>query len=315
MAEETPDQATNSPVATAAVFETVSKILASVVVVIYACGFLITSIHDFQYGFSEMNPFRPRILTAGAWFFLFLAVPFALVRQLTKTDTFRKSDIKGIPRLINLSWAYVLSCNFIVFASRPIFRFDVDTVTPPHFVGWKIILGAVGVIALLVVVLKYAKKWPHWVNAVFTAAVLLNIAWGALNDFLNLGQFHSSATILWLLAVGALFAYELTIRAWKPTLGDWPQTLIALLALILIFSTRYYPHILSSWGGGMPIGITITYTKDAVKTPSQDIDYLLIDETDAGFYVVEPDKEAATFVPRASVGMVRFAPLLPNKSR
>jgi len=262
-----------------------------------------------------MNPFRPRILTAGAWFFLFLAVPFALVRQLTKTDAYKQSEVKGIARLVNLSWAYILSCSLIILASGRIFRFDSEPVPPvPHFVVWKVTLWVVGIIVLLVVIAKYAKKWPKWVGTVFTALLVLNIAWGAVNDFFNLGRFHSSATMLWLLAVGGLFAYELTIRSWKPTLGDWPQTLIALLALVLIFATRYYPHILSSWGGGMPIPITVTYTKDAVKTPSQDMGYLLIDETDAGFYVVGMDDKTATFIPRASIGMVRFAPLTQRKS-
>lgn len=294
--------------------ETASKMLASIVVVIYACGFLITSIHDFQYGFSEMNPFRPRILTAGAWFFLFLAVPFSLVQQLTKTDTYTQSDVKGIARIVNLSWAYILSSNFIVFACGPIFRFDSETVPPvAPFAAWKIALGSVGIVALLIVLVKYARKWPKWVGTAFTAALMMNILWSALNDF-NLGRFHSNATILWLLAVGALFAFELTMRSWKVTLGNWPQTLVALLALVLIFATRYYPHILSSWGGGMPIPITVTYTKDAVKNPLQDIGYLLIDETDSGFYVVETDAKIATFIPRSSIGMVRFATLPANKS-
>ena len=120
--------------------------------------------------------------------------------------------------------------------------------------------------------------------------------------------------MLWLMVAGAVFAFELTMRSWKLTLGDWTQTLIEVLAFVLLFATRYYPHIQASWGGGVPIPITITYTKDAVKTPSQDLDYLLIDETDAGFYVVGGADKSATFIPRGSVGMIRFSPQPKGKS-
>src|SRR5579871_2249894 len=62
--------------------DVVSKAVALCIAVIYVSGFLITSLNDFRYGFSVMNPLRPRILAAGGWFFLFLAVPVELIRLL-----------------------------------------------------------------------------------------------------------------------------------------------------------------------------------------------------------------------------------------
>ena len=62
--------------------DSLSKVLAVALVFLYVSEFLITSLHNFQYGFSEMNPLRPRILAAGGWFAIFIAVPFALVWEL-----------------------------------------------------------------------------------------------------------------------------------------------------------------------------------------------------------------------------------------
>lgn len=57
----------------------ISKSVAAFALVLYGCGFLITSIHNSSYGFMETNPFRPKIVSAGAWFILFAAIPIALV--------------------------------------------------------------------------------------------------------------------------------------------------------------------------------------------------------------------------------------------
>jgi hypothetical protein len=60
--------------------DTASKFIAILVIFLYICGFLITSVHYFSYGFSEINPFRPRIFAAGAWFLFFVGMPIGLAK-------------------------------------------------------------------------------------------------------------------------------------------------------------------------------------------------------------------------------------------
>jgi hypothetical protein len=55
--------------------ETLSKAIAGIVIALYASGFLIVSLYHSRFGFIGTNPFRPRILAAGAWFFFFTAIP------------------------------------------------------------------------------------------------------------------------------------------------------------------------------------------------------------------------------------------------
>ena len=61
------------------VIEFLSKGIGAVAIALYVCGFLIVSLHYSKYGFVETNPFRPRIVAAGAWFFLFTAIPEELL--------------------------------------------------------------------------------------------------------------------------------------------------------------------------------------------------------------------------------------------
>ena len=48
------------------IVDTLSKGIAAIAIGLYASGFLIVSISHSRYGFVETNPFRPKILAAGA---------------------------------------------------------------------------------------------------------------------------------------------------------------------------------------------------------------------------------------------------------
>lgn len=140
------------------------------------------------------------------------------------------------------------------------------------------------------------------IDVVFIAFVAQG-AWNAVSK----GWFQDSAIALWMLGIGIICLYEMADRSWKFKLGDWPRSLIFLLIALLVFATIYYPHIKSSWGGGAPIRVSLTFTKDSVVLANQRIDCLLIDETDSGFYVVGNGDQHATFIPRGSVGLIHFA--------
>jgi len=287
--------------------ESLSKAVALCIAVLYVCGFLITSLHDFHFGFSEMNPLRPRILTAGAWFLLFLALPFALVRELLRHKLWA-SESKWWFKGASLLLAYWFSCNFIFFAAGNIFIFDEQGLpTPPIPATWKIVLGGVLILITISAVVVFYSKIPKSLVALGIAVYFGIVLWQAIDKLFVQDRFERSAPSLWMVAIGFICLYEMKLRSWKLKLGDWPQSLITFLAALLVFATSYYPHIKASWGGGMPIPINLTLTKDAVALANQQIDCILIDETDAGFYVIGKGDKHATFIPRASAGMIHFA--------
>src|ERR1035437_6284086 len=53
-------------------FDIVSKVVAAALILVYVFGFLITSVHSSAYGFTTLNPLRPKTVAAGTWFFLFM---------------------------------------------------------------------------------------------------------------------------------------------------------------------------------------------------------------------------------------------------
>jgi hypothetical protein len=141
-------QTDNQPKTVRATIESLSKAIALCLTLLYVCGFLITSLHDFRYGFSEMNPLRPRILTAGAWFLVSVALPFAFVRELLRHKLWN-SDNTWWFKFISLAFAYWVSCTFLFGVSGGVFVFDGgNSGAMPHTPIWQMVVG----IAVLVIV-------------------------------------------------------------------------------------------------------------------------------------------------------------------
>ena len=50
--------------------ESLTKWTATVLVAVYAGGFLTTSVYYGTFGFHDLNPLKPSVIAAGVWFFL-----------------------------------------------------------------------------------------------------------------------------------------------------------------------------------------------------------------------------------------------------
>jgi len=256
----------------------VSKSVAAFAIVLYGCGFLITSIHQFSYGFVETNPFRPRIASAGAWFLLFTAVPLAIARGMQRYRHLWAGQEKWWHNIGAILFEYYVACFFFGPAFFWMFDFYVDPMAVlPTPTTWKMVEAVLALLAVLVLItLCVWKRVPWYVSGI--------------------------ASI-----IGIIALLEMKVRSWKPRLGDWPQTIFLVLGALLIFASYYYPHIKSSWGGGSPIPVTIYFTKDSIIMPNQSVGALLVDESDAGLYVVGKNDKKATFIPRGSVGLVYYS--------
>lgn len=284
----------------------ISKSVAVLAIVLYGCGFLITSIHQFRYGFVETNPFRPRIASAGAWFILFMAIPLAIARGMLKHRHLWEGKEKWWRNTGAILYAYYIACVFFGPAFFWMFDFYVDPsgVLPPPAV-WKIALAVAAV--LLLVALCSWRRVPWYVSAIASIILVGQYLLYAANDLFSLGHFRFSAIWLWFFGIGIIALFEMSVRSWKPRFGDWSKTVFLMLGALLIFASYYYPHIKSSWGGGVPIPITIYFTKDSTIMPSQSIGALLVDESDAGLYVVGKNDKRATFIPRSAIGLVYYS--------
>lgn len=296
-----------SPVVRVISVDSVSKWTAIALVCLYVVGFLITSLNDFRYGFIEMNPLRPRILAAGGWFTIFTAVPFAVLLELKRHSLWQQNLSKWHKAALLLYTYYILENIFVTNCTAYIFSFDdLANQGPTTIWGWiqlSTFLFAVLAAALLY---YFHSRFPKWIVAIAIFLFFGWLIWRAIEGLFIRKMFLPDAPIFWFLAVGAVIYTELSRRDWKPLLGDWSWTLVVILGLVTMFATVYYPHIMPKWGGGAPIPVVVTLSKDAPYRPGQAVNCSLIDETDSGFYVAGTNKLRATFIPRSEVVLVDF---------
>jgi hypothetical protein len=107
-----PAQPGDPPPVAGPMIDLISKSVAALVVILYGCGFLITSIQHFSYGFVETNPFRPRIASAGAWFILFVAIPPVLVAELRRLRGKSENQQEWLGRFSTKLFFYCISSVF-----------------------------------------------------------------------------------------------------------------------------------------------------------------------------------------------------------
>jgi len=301
-----PSQPQNLQPKLGATLDVISKSVAAFAIILYGCGFLITSIHHYSYGFMETNPFRPRIASAGAWFLLFVAIPPVLVAELRRLRGKSENQEKWLGRFSTKLFFYCVSSVFFGMIFENVFDFQgTNTSANSTWRTWAfpILLG----VGILVVFLDQLKRFPRAIAPIASLGLAgFLVVYGFREGFIH-DHASQAAIILWFLLAGWFAHYEMSSRSWKLWSGNWQQSLSVLVALMLVFATKYYPHIKPSWGGGAPIPITIYFTKDSIIMPNQSVSASLVDESDAGLYVVGKNDKKATFIPRSSVGLVYYS--------
>lgn len=310
IAQASPVSVSNSQIIS---IDELSKWTAVILVFVYVAGFLITSLNDFRYGFTEMNPLRPRILAAGGWFTLFLAVPIALAKELMKHQIWKQQTSKWY-KLGILAFAYYLSANVFFIIDEYFFAFDgvsnsSELPALPH--NFWTILGIVGILLgafLFIGVARYfLLKLPKPIIGILLSLWMIIVLSPGVYSLVFRHSFQRGATVIWIFGAGLICMYEMRARNWMLKVGDWPATTVSLLGLLAIFATLYYPHIMTKWGGGAPLPIQLTLSKDSPVRAGQTVGCSLIDETDAGFYVIGNNEKHATFIPRNDISIVHFA--------
>ena len=278
--------------------EFLSKGIGAAAIALYVSGFLIVSLHYSKYGFVATNPFRPRIVAAGAWFFLFTGVPIFIATRLVPNE-------RTWTQIAMLSYPYYIACQVLGFAASQLF-----TLTPfPTGAGgqWWGILIVVLFVAAFGFLINW-KKYPRVSAAASLLFVIINVVFSTRALFVE-HVFMQSAIILWFFGVGIVALVEMKVRS---QIGDWEKTIILTLATLLLFAVFYYPHLKASWGGGTPVSVTLFFTKDSPIKPNETVSAQLLDESDEGFYIIGSTENKAIYVPRSSVSLVYFSDSLSD---
>jgi hypothetical protein len=276
------------------VVDTLSKSVTALAIALYSSGFLTVSLHHARYGFIETNPFRPKVLVAGTWFFILTGIPIAIVGLLGR---------RRLPwlRLAQLSYPYYLGCLVLAIPTSFWFNaFAAPDKAAPTRLSLLIGLAIIGVLIFFIA----NRTFPLTTAIASTLFVIVSIQ--RTIQELPTTHFGYAFVALWFFAVGVV-AQILVNTSSELTVGNWAVILSTALLLLSLFARLYYPFIKSSWGGGTPLNVVMYFNKDAAIKPSQSVSVELIDESDAGFYIVGQGESKAIFVPRNSVSLVYFS--------
>jgi hypothetical protein len=279
--------------------DTFSKAVAGIVIALYASGFLIVSIYHSQFGFVGTNPFRPRVLAAGAWFFFLTAIPISIAL------TFRLDSLRKIAGNVANIWVgcYGLS----VLTGNLLFDYTKSSREVIHLPTWAWIASAV-VWTALVSIPASVFKLPE--SVVISGSVTLTLLYlvNPLATFFR-SEFDITCLALWYFGVSfiALIEFKTRRRENLADFGGWAKPIAVLFGVLAIFSQYVYPHLKASWGGGTPANITVYFSKYSMLNPNKSVQAQLIEESDEGFYIVGPKESKAIFVPRNSVAMIYFS--------
>jgi hypothetical protein len=286
--------------------ELASKFTAALLFSVYASGFLITSLHTSVYGFTAINPLRPKILAAGAWFLFFAAVPVMLGSGARK-QVFALLERREWFHLGEWVLFYYGLCVILGLSSIPLFDYPLSApFEKPATWSLVLFLAATLVVLAAVVIIAGIVKGPRiqlGAMALYVAVILYGSGFTAYR--ISQGQFDFSHVTLWLFGLGVWTLVELRIYRTNPQ--RWVGTVFVALLVMSAFARYYCPRIKSSWGGGSPISVVLYLSKDAPVAAGKQLQAILLDESDAGYYVVPAHENKAIFFPRDAVSLVFFA--------
>jgi hypothetical protein len=289
--------------------ELAGKGIAAMGIAAYVCGFLITSLNQSRYGFAETNPFRPRIISAGAWFLLLTAIPvFTMMRSWGwrhRIDDW-KTFASFWKAFASFLYPYWVGCLTMSIPASMLFTFSDS---PPRLApGWWWRPVAIVLALAIFVGMQQSKKFSPTVLAAVSVALVFYFVQADVRQVFIAGQISThGAVALWFFGVGVATFLELSAQSGGLPQGNWTKGLVPLFGAVFVFAFFYYPNIKTSWGGGSPVPIVMCFTKESVVKPSQRVAVQLLDESDVGFYILGQNEKRALFIPRSAVSAVYYS--------
>jgi hypothetical protein len=288
--------------------DALAKLATTIVLLLYAVGFLITSLYYADYGFSPTNPFRARVASAGVWFGIMIVVPMFVGRFTNRKHLLMRMQAKPWQQWSVFALSLYItsySASFLLAAAFQIGQ-SLRASIIPLAISVGMLLFVVGPIY------KWLKK-PS-LAGFLTWLTLFGLIQVNLIRVMTLGHgFTQDGLVLWVFVVA--FSAVTDLYDFPSNVGwhtDWYATVGTLLILITVFSAHVYPHIKSSWGGGQTLPITLYLNGSSPVFQNQHWQVQLIEEAESGFYVLDKHEKKATFVPRSAVSLVYFSDAQPG---
>jgi hypothetical protein len=292
--------------------ELLSKGWVFLLAAIYATGYIVVSIYHASLGLNEINPLRPNVAAGGL---LFLALGLGAVYIQCYVDSFFKDSSSYESEsqrhtLYTLTRGLGIYC-FDVFGAIAVtllVRFDRTLYDDIPFVAVWIIGSLLFFLSAAAGknrprLLRYATHWTFTLACPLVTVALLAMS------FPRHGEFGERQFALYLASVQfAIKVPTIDFRAhifpWDR--GQWSLVVGAMLLPLILFGTWVYPHTVAAFGGGEPTTAEMSVLPTSGSGALTTVSVKLVDESDAGFYVIEANDSRVLYIPRNLVMSVRF---------
>jgi hypothetical protein len=292
--------------------EVAAKAAAMFVAVVYAFGFLIIAIHHSQFGIPQFDPFRPNILLVGIVFLVLLGLPAVALMRMMGLFNLEKQGLGFLT--INFQpeeKTYIQGILLLQF--YPMCGFTLGWLSGFLFGGFEnvrpwgntfVFLWIALDLATLLTVTKYFHRFP---GRCLTLQAMVAGAYGTI-----VFRFEDPLLFimtLWFFAAGFLsFAFHSTVtNPEERRKFEWELQLPVVAGGLLLYSTLIYARILPAFGGGMPTPAVLYFESKNPLSSSGSADVQLIEESDKGFYVLDPRVDTmAYFLRRDIVSMIHY---------
>src|SRR5579862_3095175 len=256
--------------------EKLSKATAVCFFAVYVLGFMIVSLHNASFGFSELNPLKPKILSAGVLFVFMTLLPIALAKA-AYSHGLELTPEQSFSRAIVATLTYYVECVVVSFLLAPLCLFrtsssgsvtpQVTLTTPQIWAGVLTLLGAV-TLARYALDRAYERFQSHPMLTALLAGVIVFV--GVVAVLFGAGMHGIWAVTTWLFSVGVLSA-TINHAARDPEKRKQLGLQPLMLAIIAVagFSSWIYPQFRPEWGGGAPIPVVLYFNRDSRILPSR----------------------------------------------
>lgn len=282
-------------------FDLLSKGWVLLLAAIYGTGYLVVSIYHASLGLNEINALRPKVAAAGL---LFLVLTSCAVLLAFHVFNFVKSDRDMSTTQKLIIAGMMLYCFDIAGALGVSLLMDYDNNQPLNSIVST--LWASGVLVALAAVggrnYRQVQLWKaHWL---FQLACILVTASLLVMSMPRHGQFGCRQFALYLATVQFAAASLSNVNPLLATsrFNIYTTTIVTMLLPFITFSLWVYPHTHAAFGGGEPTAAEMSLVPSLVPK----ISVRIIDETEAGYYLIESTDTRVSFIPRSRVTQVIF---------
>lgn len=287
-------------------FDVVSRNLALAVATVYVSGLLITTLYHVRLNISDFSFVRPKVLVVGTIFLLLTGIPAASavrIESLLHKAPIENPELRTVLRWLSIC-GFCSGCVDLSLGVSLLFG-DLRHVEPVGVVAFLLwhVFGALTSRTVVKEFLLAPKR------CLLVAALTVVLLWVIVFQYFG---FVFCTRAIWFVIAGLLGLWSYHVMhdpRWRAN-AEWEKIIIPTMFILMFFAIEIYGDIGSAWGGGKPTPVTIYESPRTAHSNSGGERYLLLDETENGYYVRRRVDADTVFIRRDVVSEVRY-----NQSR